>query len=45
MRRVDDLLAVLAALGAELGRQVDVLKSAPAADVQAEDVVEVVRAS
>ena len=40
--RVDHLLAVLVAFGAVLGRQIDILKAAPAADVQAEDVLEVV---
>ena len=41
-RRVDDLLAVFPALGAVLGGQIDVLEPAPAADVQAQDVLEVV---
>jgi hypothetical protein len=33
--------SVLAALGAVLRRQIDILEPAPAADVQAEDVIEV----
>ena len=40
-RRVDDLLAVLAAFGRKLGRQVDVLKAALTANVQAKNVVKI----
>ena len=41
-RRIDDFFAVFPALGAVLSGKVDVLEPAPAADVQAEDVLEVV---
>ena len=41
-RRVNDLFAVFSALRAVLSGQIDVLEPAPAAHVQAEDVLEVV---
>jgi hypothetical protein len=40
-RCVDDLLAVLLAFRAELGRQVNILEPAPARNVEAKDVLEV----
>ena len=41
-RRINDFLAVFSALGAVLGGKVDVLEPAPAADVQAENVLKIV---
>ncbi len=41
-RRVDDLLARLLALGAELSGQIDVLESSPATHIEAENVLKVV---
>lgn len=41
-RRVDDLLACLLALSAELRGQIDVLESSPTTHIEAENVLEVV---